>query len=523
MPKYAEAFVTARKLRTLSDEFILEIVKNPTLYEISHNLPTGARGIIDPEGNMYFESYDSNNEGNLLSKVGHEVLERMLKAENLISYSFSYFKYTQYGLPIQREMNTNKIYIGESLSSIDLEENIYEIKKFLKKVEQLHPEWIMYPEKIDEYKRDRNNIRDLSFADRLVKESFFSSEKVASGLIVEVYINPTPEEMQKNVANGARGYISPAGDLYLEGYDDPSFSRVIHPDFLKIIYAQDSRIFPYDYADNWNNISIRYGVTVQRAHRTNDIYVGESDHHHPEEVLPFLERAKQKNPLLNFVNQSITTVAGSFHTTDWDALNRNTIARKIRYEANLNIVPTEDYHINNEPIKTEPNDDITIDNGVLTVRRDGDVSTQLPTDKIDHIYFEDLYEIFPYKNWDKETFLEKTKEWTFFGDRAGGVAIREKSMNKIVAIFGHPRSIQEGFKQLLKKKGKEPIWGMMDEQMAEYLEQFRFRNIPRSIISLYNLPEGRCMVANNSFLRKITESEVPSIVQKWILSMLGGK
>lgn len=49
-----------------------------------------------------------------------------------------------------------------------------------------------------------------------------------------IFKNPTSKEW-KEVAEGARGYVSPDGDLYIEGYDEPARSSLIHIDFLEIL------------------------------------------------------------------------------------------------------------------------------------------------------------------------------------------------------------------------------------------------------------------------------------------------
>jgi hypothetical protein len=498
MSKYTEEFVTAAKIKAWNsaESITMEVTKNPTKQEIKQRILAEARAIMDPKFNLYFESYDKPTH----SRVAHSPLQEILIEQGLLNRDFQYYRaIPEHGIALQRYLKTYELYIGESVDSVKVYDP--DVIKFINKANQVIKPWVIYPEKIST--KDNPRVHDLSFS--TFKESFYGAEK-ALGITVEIRKNPTSEEAKRYVATGARGYVDREGNLYLEGYDEPNQkSKAIHNAILSIIQLVDNRIFPHNYVHNYNDYGehVReYGVTVQRVGNSYEIRVGESAHADLEQVADLFAIAAEKNPPWKFIPEHI------FDTPDYEDFSD----LKIDYDdldEDLNIVPTKDYHINNEPIRTEPDDEVTIGDGILTVKRNGEVSTQLPTDKIEHIYFEDLYEIFPYKEWDKKAFIEKTKEWTFFGDRNGGVALKG---NRIVSIFGHSRSVALGFKKIARKKKGEPIFGKFkEEKIIRYLEQQGYISCPRTIF-----PGG--IVANYAFYKKLSESQ-----QKSQISPLGLK
>jgi len=75
---------------------------------------------------------------------------------------------------------------------------------------------------------------------------------------------------------------------------------------------------------------------------------------------------------------------------------------------------------------------------------------------------------------DRDSFMYKTDNWTFLGDppnennppsTVGGIAIRKQpsGLIKLVASFGHIKSIIRGFSELKQKYGQASIWGFVTE------------------------------------------------------------
>ena len=52
-----------------------------------------------------------------------------------------------------------------------------------------------------------------------IQENFFDYTKCIRGDFY-TYVNPTIDEIKKFIATGSRGFISPTGDLYMEGYEE---------------------------------------------------------------------------------------------------------------------------------------------------------------------------------------------------------------------------------------------------------------------------------------------------------------
>jgi len=73
--------------------------------------------------------------------------------------------------------------------------------------------------------------------------------------------------------------------------------------------------------------------------------------------------------------------------------------------------------------------------------------------------------------WDEGKFLSRAGNWEFFGTPKGGIAVRRQrsGMWKLVAVFGNPRDVINGFHELVSKHGNEPIWGAMTDKLANML------------------------------------------------------
>lgn len=169
--------------------------------------------------------------------------------------------------------------------------------------------------------------------DYILNEKFFnySKSRYGSGYNLKssfyVYENPTIDEWKKYIAIEARGWVSPQGNLYIEGYEEPNIrSKIVHSDLFyslaekKIVsdmYAED-----YYYDVDFKLHILKYGVAVQRYENTNKILYGQSvnawDTDDEEEdtrklqhykldktIIKLFTRAHKLNPNLIFVPQQI--------------------------------------------------------------------------------------------------------------------------------------------------------------------------------------------------------------------------
>lgn len=141
----------------------------------------------------------------------------------------------------------------------------------------------------------------------ILKEKYFDSFRLipyssTSSIDLNLYKNPSSKEAIKNIADGARGYISPDGDLYLEGYDDPyETSKIIHQD-LRILSTKPGipskeYFSDFGYADYAKNI-LKYGIMIQRVNISNKLAISESvsfSNINKQETQILFDSAKRKN------------------------------------------------------------------------------------------------------------------------------------------------------------------------------------------------------------------------------------
>lgn len=69
--------------------------------------------------------------------------------------------------------------------------------------------------------------------------------------------------------------------------------------------------------------------------------------------------------------------------------------------------------------------------------------------------------------WTEEKFISRARQWTFYGDENGYVAVRKQrsGLSKLVGIAGDPRSIIKGLSELQAEGG--PIWGAVSAPLAQ--------------------------------------------------------
>lgn len=87
--------------------------------------------------------------------------------------------------------------------------------------------------------------------------------------------------------------------------------------------------------------------------------------------------------------------------------------------------------------------------------------------------FKKAYEKATGAAWDERHFVSRAYNWSFFGTIEGGVAVRKQrsGLNKLVATYGSPKNVINGYHQMEKEIGHEPIWGAMTLNLAQMLEK----------------------------------------------------
>jgi hypothetical protein len=106
------------------------------------------------------------------------------------------------------------------------------------------------------------------------------------------------------------------------------------------------------------------------------------------------------------------------------------------------------------------------------------------------------------KTWDKYKFLERAKNWKFFGDQNGYVALRPQRSGfyKLVGTAGSDKSKYKGFLEI--KSQKLPIWGMVTKNIANILIKKGFRYPTEEELILLKLNLENSGILGNA---KITE------------------
>ena len=118
----------------------------------------------------------------------------------------------------------------------------------------------------------------------------------------------------------------------------------------------------------------------------------------------------------------------------------------------------------------------------------------------DQLYntFKKSYEDSTGTSWSRDKLFSRARDWKFFGDETGFVAIRQQrsGMKKLVAVAGNPRSILKGLDELAKEGG--PIWGAVSEEMIPMAKR-------RGFIAPHQIPGG-------TFFIKMLMKAIPSYV-----------
>lgn len=104
-------------------------------------------------------------------------------------------------------------------------------------------------------------------------------------------------------------------------------------------------------------------------------------------------------------------------------------------------------------------------------------SLQITPENVHRIYeiFRNEYLKSTGQSWDLAKFQQRARNWIFYGDGNGFVAVRQQKSGfyKLVGAAGALKSKYKGFQQM-RLKGL-PIWGMVSKEIAELLEKLDFR------------------------------------------------
>jgi hypothetical protein len=88
--------------------------------------------------------------------------------------------------------------------------------------------------------------------------------------------------------------------------------------------------------------------------------------------------------------------------------------------------------------------------------------------------FEESYKKTVGTAWDKNKFVDKARDWIFYGDESGYVTVRpqKSGLLKLTGIAGNFKSALKGLNELLGE-GK-PVWGMVSADLANMAERIGF-------------------------------------------------
>ena len=79
------------------------------------------------------------------------------------------------------------------------------------------------------------------------------------------------------------------------------------------------------------------------------------------------------------------------------------------------------------------------------------------------------------KSWTKDKFLQRAKNWEFYGDNNGFITVRKQASGfvKLVGAAGSDKSKYKGFKELASHN--LPVWGMVDDKIFKLLKKMGYR------------------------------------------------
>jgi hypothetical protein len=105
--------------------------------------------------------------------------------------------------------------------------------------------------------------------------------------------------------------------------------------------------------------------------------------------------------------------------------------------------------------------------------------------------FKNSYEKATGQTWTLEKFASRVRNWTFYGDDNGFVAVRFQKSNKVklVGVAGSTKSIIRGFRELTSDNAGKPIWGAVNLQIANMIAKldsnYRVLKLPGGMIGFF--------------------------------------
>ena len=120
--------------------------------------------------------------------------------------------------------------------------------------------------------------------------------------------------------------------------------------------------------------------------------------------------------------------------------------------------------------------------------RDGLLNEEFNLDSTNQ---EDIYNIFKKSyeestgtSWDVNKFKSRARNWVFFGDETGFVAVRPQrsGLYKLVGVAGKLRGILKGMAEL--KSNNYPVWGMVSSDMVGMAKKQGFKTPPKYLIKV---------------------------------------
>jgi hypothetical protein len=314
---------------------LFSIYKNPDSDETRRFVAVGARGFITTNGDMYLEGYEDPDSRAQGSQIMHGPLLEVLRDMGILRDVDGAWGKLVGGVSIQRYGETNRMYLGESLDSellADLSQEEYDarVTNVLQRAKEKNPKFDFDTTRIDAIPDAGQFDADYLGKYGTLAESFVTMARYrprsGGSVLLSIYKNPEPDEMRRYIADGSRGFISNAGDLYMEGYEDDEGgsgkqSSIMHNVLLKVLQDHDPKIVP-DVMSSWG-AEPGEGITIQRWGHSNEIYFGESvecqytggeagrghlvfdDPNEKEYVKNLLKTAQERNPQLQFFFDSI--------------------------------------------------------------------------------------------------------------------------------------------------------------------------------------------------------------------------
>jgi hypothetical protein len=88
------------------------------------------------------------------------------------------------------------------------------------------------------------------------------------------------------------------------------------------------------------------------------------------------------------------------------------------------------------------------------------------------------------KTWTKDKFLDRARNWTFYGTKDGVVAVRfqRSGFVKLVGTAGSAKGKYVGIQQLLQER--LPVWGFISKDMLPMAHKMSFHTPPSFVIKI---------------------------------------